>query len=73
MKSIEHIILRDADERYAPVSMPVLNVTVVGDQLFLAIEEQEETHTTRSSEILASMSLDLKEFLSAIEFLMDRQ
>lgn len=47
MSKVYEVTLMSADEKYAPPSENVLNVTVIGDVVCLTIcEIQEEYHTT---------------------------
>jgi hypothetical protein len=59
--------LTDFEEEHAPPSLPVLDVTVVGTTIFLAICEYDESNTERTLNVIADISVDGEAFMKGCE------
>lgn len=68
---IQHILINDYEEKYAPPDSNVLRVAVSGDTVFLEIGRYEETfHTanfTRSDNEDNSIAVPLNQLLSSLQ------
>ncbi|HZU73560.1 MAG TPA: hypothetical protein VE990_12395 [Acidimicrobiales bacterium] len=66
---IENIYLLDGEERFAPPECPVLELGVVGDDVFLAIGEWESTYDVRSFKAEAQFRIKTKDLVKVLTFL----
>ena len=67
MMTIHSVYIEDVTEEYAPPASPLLEVSGVGNVVYLSIVTQtEETSETVSYETLASVAVDIRDLLAAL-------
>lgn len=59
------VYLENEDETFSPPEQ-LLGVAIVGDSVFLSIEQYEETFDTRSFNTLAYVKVSMEELLAAL-------
>lgn len=70
---MREVTIVDVDEQYEPPAMPVLNLAVIGDHVFLSIAAYEQTNDTTTLKKLAQMAVGLPELLNALVSSYDSQ
>jgi hypothetical protein len=66
MSEYERVIIHDMEERNSPASMPVLQVVLVGNHVFLTIASLEETNKVTTLTNIADIAVDKATLLSAV-------
>lgn len=64
------ILIEDYEEKHVPAALPVLNMTLIGHQLFLQIDKVDETFDTTTLNRVTSISVDVDVLASALRALL---
>lgn len=63
---MNEVYIEAYDEKHAPPSQPVLRLSKVGDEVFVAVCEKEENHEEARYKVLAETAVSLSDLARAV-------